>query len=669
MDNLISQIKKRFEKWPSKKQWLRFFKVLNKKERVAFILFLGFFVVSFFSLIITLYIKNTETQPAVGGEYTEGLVGAPRFINPVYSASNDVDRDLVEVIFSGLMRYDQQGQIVPDIAKEVKVKDEGKIYEVDLKENVFWHDGERLTADDVIFTLKTIQNPDYKSPLRGNYLGIEAEKITDFKIYFKLKNPYSGFEERLTFKILPQHIWQDISPQNFLLTNRNLKPVGTGPYRFKNLKQNSEGFITSLKLIRFNKYFETESRKPYLSEINFLFFESEKELAEAAKAQKLDGFSLSSPEYFNLFEKSGFKEYSFSLPRYFALFFNSNQSKFLAEKNVRKALNYATDKEGLVEKVLGQKGQVVDSPILPRVFGYEAPAQTYSFDLEKAEELLQKAGLEKKEGKWVEAVREAVITEFKRDLRQGSQGKEVTALQTCLARDQEIYPEGKITGYFGQKTKTAVIKFQEKYSEDILDPWGFKSGTGIVSKTTRAKLNEVCLQPAKKTSLEFTLLTVTDPLLEKVAEELQKQWQELGVGLTIKTYPISQLEKDFIKPRKYEMLLLGEALGLIPDPFPFWHSSQIKDPGLNLARYENSQADKLLEVARTTLDSQTRIENLQKFQDVLIADAPCLFLYTPDYLYWVSPKIRGLKPNIIADPSQRLSNIENWYIKTKRAWK
>lgn len=646
--------------WPSKNQWLQLFKVLSKKEGVALLIFLGVFTASFFSLIVILYIKNTEIQPAVGGKYTEGVVGTPRFINPVYAASNDVDRDLVEIIFSGLV----------DVAQEIKIKDEGKIYEVYLKENVFWHDGQTLTADDVIFTLRTIQNPDYKSPLRGNYLGIEVEKINDHLIYFKLKNPYSGFEERLTFKILPRHIWQDISPQNFFLTNRNLKPIGTGPYRFQAIEQNNEGSITSLKLVRFNKYFETESNQPYLSEINFLFFETEQDLAAAAKAGKVDGFSLNSPQYLNLFEKSGFSEYSFSLPRYFALFFNPNQSKFLAEKDVRKALNYATDKEKLVEKVLRQKGKTVDSPILPEIFGYPAPSQTYAFNLAEAEKLLQKAGFEKREGKWVETIREAAIGEFKKDLRQGSRGQEVTALQTCLARDPEIYPEGKITGYFGPKTKEAVIKFQEKYSADILDPWGFKSGTGIVSKTTRAKLNEVCLEPAKKTSLEFTLLTVADPVLEKVAEELQKQWQEnLGIGLEIKTYPISQLEKDFIKPRKYEMLLLGEALGVIPDPFPFWHSSQIKDPGLNLARYENSQADELLESARTTLDQETRIKNLQEFQDILIADAPNLFLYTPDYIYWVTPKIKGIEPAIIADPSQRFSNIEGWHIKTKRSWK
>jgi len=630
---------------PSKRQWLQFFKVLDKKERLFFLIFLVMFLVSVPSLVVTLYQRETETGPAVGGTFTEGVVGTPRFINPLYAASNDVDRDLTELVFSGLMKYDPAGKIVHDLAEIVK-EEEGRIYRVHLKQDVFWHDGEKLTADDVIFTLDLIQNPDYKSPLRGNYIGINAEKIDDYRLIFELNKPYAGFEERLTFKILPKHIWQNVSPENFLLSSYNWQPVGSGPYKFRELIQNRDGFITSLRLTRFNRYFGTG---PYISEINFRFFGSEEELIREARAGRIDGFSLTGGQT----PTGRFKEYSFFLPRYFAVFLNIGQSDFLAEKKIRQALNYGTDKELLTEKFLGSRAEVLNH---------------YPFDPEKAKELLEAAGLQQKDGKWFEIIKGRTVA-FQSDLKQGDRGAEVTALQTCLAKDPEVYPAGQISGYFGSQTKAAVIAFQEKYASEILAPAGLRSGTGTVGPSTRTKLNEICSEPPEENKVSFTLLTVEDPVLEKVAEEISKQWEDLGIELKIESHPFSRLEKDFIKQRDYEMLLCGQILSLVQDPFPFWHSSQTKDPGLNLSKYESVKADRLLEDARIIMDPEEREKKLQEFQEILVEDAPAVFLYNPDYVYWVSANIEGVKEGLIVDPSKRFSNIEEWYMRTKRLWR
>src|SRR3989344_9483148 len=136
---------------PSKKQWAQIFGILSKKEKAALFVFFGLFILSSFSLAIIAFLSNTEIRPGDGGIYTEGIVGSPRFINPLYSQGSDVDRALVEIIFSGLMKYDGQGQITRDLAKSMEIKEEGKVYEVYLLENLSWHDGSPLTADDVIF--------------------------------------------------------------------------------------------------------------------------------------------------------------------------------------------------------------------------------------------------------------------------------------------------------------------------------------------------------------------------------------------------------------------------------------------------------------------------------------------------------------------------------------
>ena len=663
------------KKWPSKKQWGRIFTILTKGEKTLLLVFLVLFAGSAISLIALFYSKNTEIGPAVGGTYREGMVGSPSFINPIYAANNDSERTLIELIFSGLMEYDENGKLVPELASQVEIEEDGTGYLVSIREDAFWHDGEQLTADDVIFTVKTIQNPDYKSPLRANYLGIETEKVSDYQVRFKLQETYSGFLERLTFKIIPQHIWEEISPQNFLLSNYNIRPVGSGPYQFKNLEQGPSGAIVRLDLTRFKQYYsDTEPRQPYISEISFLFFEDdenrtgEEKLARAARAGQVDGFPLPSPEYWELAKKDSYKEISLSLPRYFAIFLNQEKSQLLSEEAVRKALNYATDKEEIIEEILAGRAQPVNSPVLPEIYGLKEPGDYYDYDLQTAESLLADSGFEKQDGQWAR-VSEGTEAEFTSRLQEGSQSAEVTALQTCLAEDPEVYPSGKITGYFGSQTKAAVIAFQEKYAEDVLAPGGLTQGTGVVSTNTRTKLNEVCGEPPEYTPLSFTLTTVDDPILEKVAQKLKEQWGLIGIDLEIQTFSSSELRQNIIKERDYEMLLFGEVLSAVLDPFPYWHSTQVKDPGLNLAGYENSAVDNLLERARTSVNEETRAEQYQQLQDIIIEEAPAIFLYTPEYIYMTSENVVGPKEGTIFDPSQRFSNIEDWYVKTKRVWR
>jgi len=662
-------------KLPNKNQWRQFFKVLTKKEKVSFLILLFLFFSSFLFLSINFYFENTEIRPRQGGTYIEGVAGPPpRFINPIYAETSDVDRDLVQLIFSGLMKYGPGGQIISDLAKEYKILEDGKVYEFYLKENLFWSDGEKLTADDVVFTIETIQNPDFKSPLRVNWLGVELEKISEKALRFKLKNSSAVFLENCTVKIIQKKAWKNISPQNFPLTTQNLKPIGSGPFQLKSLNQDKTGEIVSLDLVKNPKYFGSP---PNLSQITFRFYKSQGALIEGYQKGEIQGLSLTSLKNLEV-QKKDFNLYSISLSRYFAIFFNLNPpaggSKVLSEKGVRQALNYGTDKEEILKEILDGRGKVVESPILPEIYEFKEPSKIYEFNPEKAKEILKNAGFVATEnGKLVKIIKKEPAFQFKSNLKLGAQGQEVKELQKCLANPPaggpEVYPEGEVTGYFGNKTKEAVVRFQEKYKKEILSPQGLEKGTGEVLKSTRTKLNEICFEtPEEKIFLKLSLTTVDQPMLVEVASFLKSQWENLGAEVDIKTFDTSTLEKEVIKPRNYEMLLFGEVLGAIPDPFPFWHSSQKKDPGLNLAGEENKECDKLLEEARQSLNETERKEKLEKFQNLLIEDAPVIFLYNPDYLYLVSKEIKGINAKIITNPSKRFVGIEDWYIKTKRAW-
>lgn len=659
----------KIRKYPSKRQWQHFAKTLSIKEKIVFLVFLTLFLGSFLFLALDFYLKNTKSVPAKGGGYVEGIVDQPHFINPIYAQASDVDRDITELIFSGLMKYGKQGEIIPDLAKNYEVKEGGKIYEVELKENAFWSDGEPLTSDDIIFTIETIQGPEYKSPVIANWLGVKVEKISDHAVRFILRNPYAPFLENLTQKIIPKHIWKDISPENFPLAIYNLKAIGSGPYELKNLVQDKQGKIVSLELTRNSRYF---GQVPYLSKISFRFYNDEQELIRAYKKGEINSFSLSSfPNVNGINELSNLKKYSIYLPRYFAVFFNVEKSPVLSDKNVRQALNYAIDKDEIIKKILLNQGRIVDSPILPDIYGFSQPSINYPFNPKEAEILLEKAGFVKNEsGKRVKIVKKEVSFRLKNDLKLGSQGLEVEELQKCLAKDQEIYPEGTISGYFGENTRAAVINFQEKYAKEVLEPFGLKTGTGIVAKATRDKLNEICFPQLKETvPLKFSIATVNQTVLVQVAEELSKQWAKIGVEVSVKPFDISQLEKEIIKPRNYESVLFGNVMTTIPDPFAFWHSSQTKDPGLNLAMYQNKEADLLLEDIRKTIDPTLRKEKLEQFQNLVLKDSPVIFLYNPVFSYFVSNDIKGIDVKIVVDPSKRFSEIENWYIKTKRVWK
>lgn len=648
-------------KFPSFSQWRKLPKFLSFREKA--VLFLLFVV--FLGSGIFLYVQNTEVVPAKGGTLVEGVLGSPRFLNPVYADANDVDRDLVQLLFAGLMKYDEDGNIVPDLAKELIVEEGGKVYELTLKDKLQWSDGTYFTTDDILFTIRTIQDPRYKSPVRANWIGVEVEKVSEATVRFRLQEPFGAFPERLTLKIIPAHIWQEISPENFALSVYNLRPVGMGPLKLKEaIRDDRSGSIKEVELSVNPRY---AGEKPFIQTVVFKFFENEKSMKDAFERGDIASFApVLRTQKQSLFSRTELHE--FQIPRYFAIFFNLGitTDSAVRNKDMRRIFQDTIDKQKLVETLFGEFGKTVDSPVLPLVFGLTEPFQE-TLSEEAVASLAKANGYEKKDGRFLKIQSTGGI---RKDLQIGSKGEEVTKLQQCLAKDNTVYPEGTVSGTFGPSTRQAVIKFQEKYAEEILKPIGLTSGTGKAGQGTRDVLNRLCFpESLVATPLKITLHTMDEYPLKETAELLKQQWEATGISVELKIQTASSLERETIKPRNYEALLFGEILGLIPDPFPFWHSSQKRDPGLNLTGYENKETDKLLEQARKEIDEQKRKELLEKAQSSILKDIPAIFLYDASYLYITSPSIKGIEAGLIADPSQRFAAMGKWYIKTARAWK
>jgi len=378
------------ESLPSWKQLLYLPKVLSKKERYLFILLALILIISLIYLPLALYFRNTEEVAAYGGTYKEGIIGEPHLINPLLSQSNDADKDLVNIIYSGLLKYDDAGNFVNDLAESYEISSDGLRYRFRIKDNAFWHDGTPVTADDVVFTIKTAQNYEYNSSQILNWQGIEANKIDDKTVQFILKSKYAQFLNNATLGILPQKIWQDIKPNNFALSDLNTKPIGSGPFKFKKLKKDSLGRIRVYELDSFEKYY---NGKPFIDNLDLYFYSSEDEMIQAYNKGDFQGLSFISPSKLSQIKFQQRLDLNVvSIPRYFAIFFNKDNNSRLAEKNVRLALNYGTDRQKIVDDILSGKGTPIYSPTLPEILHIGEPLNKYSYDQSFANQILDNSG-------------------------------------------------------------------------------------------------------------------------------------------------------------------------------------------------------------------------------------------------------------------------------------
>lgn len=631
-------------RWPSKKQWLQFFRVLGKKEKAFFAIVFVIFIVSLSIYIHSIYINNTIVVPANYGHIREGLVGQPQLINPLYSSISDIDKDLVELVFSGLMKYNGQGEIIPDLISDYTIEDNGKNIVFTIKENVLWHDNTPLTIDDVIFTIDLVKETEYSSPLRTNWLGVEIEKTSEYSALLTLKQKYTGFEESLVnLKIMPKHIWEG---KNFQAMTSNVQlnvfhPIGSGPYKIEKVNQNGNETIKSIVLQRNNNYYDNP---PYINRIEFVFFNNEDELKRNLEKGKIDLASIANYEGAKIIE----------MPSYYNLFLN-NQKKPLNDKEIRQALTMLTTRE-------------LKSPFLSSFYNLPEPQKTFSFNEEEGIKLLEKNGYIIKDGIRTKTIEKSSGFQFTKNMQVGSNNAEVRKLQECLSEYQDIYPSGTISGYFGQETKDAVILFQEKYKEDILIPNNLTKGNGIVGASTIKKLNEVCfVVPEEEIEMSFVLKTTDHPDLVKLANNIKEQWEKYSIKIEIKIYNPNDIKK-IISNRDFDILLFGVQLGGILEPTPFYHSSQRVDPGLNLSLYQSTKADELIEEIRT-LEGEERLSALLELEALIIEDAPVIPLYALSYHYIVNEKIKGFAIEKIVEPSKRFVEINKWYIKEKRIWK
>ncbi len=578
-------------RFPKLKQFKYLSKIITPKEYRIMKILLVIVVANLAFLGWKGYSAHTVAVARAGGSYTEGLVGSAQYVNPVLLQNNDVDRDLVNLIYSGLLKYDAERKIVPDLADRYEMSADQKTYTFYLRKDVHWHDKPPLTADDVIFTFNKIQDSRVKSPFYLSYKDVRVEKRDSLTVQFILEKPFAPFLDLSTKHIIPAHLWKDVAPENYYLSQLNVKPVGTGMWKFKSFNKDKDGTLRSYTLVKNDDYY---GAKPYLDKVIMKFYQDIDSAIQALKNGNVQGISFLPRDLRDrLVKNTGLHYYTFNLPQYTAVFFNQYQNADLKSKAVRQALAYAIESDRIVKEVLMGEGAVIHAPILPGFLGYDESAKQYTVDLAKAAGLLEAAG-------------------WKKD-------------------DKGMY--------YKDERGTPVPK------------------------------NKPSVEPTKH-YLKISLVTINVSENTKVAEIIRQGWTALGVTADVQLVDPTQIKNEVIDARNYQALLYGEIIGSDPDLYPFWHSSQARAPGLNLAVFSNDSADALLEAGRQIADVQGRAEKYKKFQDILSEELPAIFLYNPTYNYVVSSRISGVSDKKqIVYPSDRFVDIAQWYTKSKRVWK
>ena len=334
--------------------------------------------------------------PAHGGELREGLIGLPRTINPVIAVT-DVDNDISAIVYSGLMKYNN-GALLPDIAKSYTVSSDGLTYDFILRDNVRFQDNTTLTADDVAFTVQKVQDPGIKSPHRADWSQITVKVVSPYEIQFILKQPYSPFLSNTTLGIIPKHIWNNVTADQFIFSEFNIQPIGSGPYKAGSLSRDSGGIPTKYSFDSWNGYYFTH---PYIKTITFNFFTNEENALSALDSGIIDSLpSLSTAPAAKLATDSAqsYTIVSTPLPRIFGVFFNQNRNPVLSDKIVRQALDMSIDRSVLVKTVLNGYGIPIHSPLPPNSNATSASSVASgknSADIAGAQALLEKNGWKK----------------------------------------------------------------------------------------------------------------------------------------------------------------------------------------------------------------------------------------------------------------------------------
>ncbi len=716
------------------RRFLQLLSAMSRPERWILSVLVALLLLSAVGLLRLFYLRNTVLVPASGGTYIEGTVGELQPLNPWFIVQNDVNHDIVSLVFSGLLRYNPQTRAIEDDLATMRSSNDAKIYTLTLKDNLFWHDStdaapHPVTADDVLFTFKTVQDPQFPNALlRQNFRGVRLDKVDDRTVRFTLDEPYSFFPSNLTLGLLPAASFVGIPASKIdQAIDFGYAPVGAGPYRVKSIVRTD--FSTEVTLERFARQLPPVHR---LDRVVFRIFSDYSSLL--SDVGNIEGVRLvpRNDDGQPILPKR-FTPLTYTLPQYVALFFNLDRPA-LQDQKLRVGLQQGTDKQAIVDAI--HESHIVDTPLLE----IDTSDWHYKFDpgvaqgallasrwnlperyrlqrvLEQEDAnraglvhpprvvLLTENGVLTLSGSIPPMPREALINGVQIGRHLAESGSWLLGLP-MLKGSGAILPGENLIKITAGKPSHIVDSFyiygaatQDEYNRAIeeqrivaLYQETKNAPPDTPPKITIAQVvNEHGMLRMRTSSdplsvrvnekgepLTLTLLTSDAPhTYRDVAEEVKRQWAKLGVSVVVDVAGSPQEFQDRLLRRDYDVLLFGQSLLDNLDSFPYWHSSGVqrltgKDSDLrqdayNLSQYTSFKADEMLQTIRRTTDEKERERALKQLQEIFKQDAPAIFLYSPVYIFAHHRDILGVELGSLSLHSDRFLTLYKWYVKQER---
>jgi peptide/nickel transport system substrate-binding protein len=519
-----------------------------------------------------------EVQPVSGGVYIEGLVGKFSRLNPLLDLYNPSDHDVDRLIFSSLIRFDDRGLALGDLAESWGISLDGTVYNFSLREEAIWHDGQPVISDDILFTVDMMRDDEsiIPSDVRELWKAVEVVLLDEKTIQFRLPEPFAPFMDYLTFGILPAHLLAGFTHAEMIDSTFNLQPIGSGPYLLEDLTIEGDE-IKGLVLKSFQEYY---GQPPFIEQVVLQYFPDSRSALAAYQRDEVMGISQITPDVLSdALKEPNLRLYTGRLPELSLIYLNLNNPEvpFFSDSSIRRALFLGLNRQWMIDNLLDGQAIVADGPVFPNTWAYYDGIEHVEYNPDEATNLLKEVG----------------------------------------------------------------------YT--------------IPAEGGNVRVNE------DGSALRFELLYPDDEKHAMLAQTIQENWEKLGMELNLRAVAYQELIENYLEPRLYQAVLidLNLARSPDPDPYPFFHQSQIT-AGQNYSQWDDFQVSEYLEQGRVVVDIAERTKNYRNFQVRFSQELPVLPLFYPVYVYGVDAEVQGVQMGPLFDSSDRFSLINHWYLVARR---